>query len=422
MTDTRGPKPCHYDRALRQRVTTDHRDDCPRGADCPAVGRGCAPCTAPHCAVCGREHATNATPQTCPSCQRKVDEDLADIQASYTALAVEAMEAGHDGHLVAAAPIPGGDAAVLIGPTVRRVRASKHLRDDHRPTDPLPPLAVVAHWEDIYRKWLDHDKQGAPTTLATWGQLVVSPRRASIAGGIRYLRDQVPNIAQRTDGPDWLEFTHQVRRLRAMLERALHDEREPERGVECFECGDQLVRRFRQAKSCRHTTPARKTLTFWGRLGYPEALTTADVRAARQPCGRCDQGGIDDPRAGLSWECPGCRKEYKPGEYANAVRRDLLDNGADGDGWTHVGMAADAATTLVGVAISEERLRKWADRGKVASCCLWTAGRSWGQRLVYWPDVADEANAAVERARRAVEARRRRAAKEAAEAKEAKAS
>src|SRR5690606_21189388 len=105
---------------------------------------------------------------------------------------------------------------------------------------------------------------------------------------------------------------------------------------------------FRVPKPCKHPTPARSELAMWTQLGYPEALTPADVRAARRPCGTCDQGGIEDPRAGLSWECPGCRREYGPGEYATAVRRDLLENGADGDGWTHITMAAEAASTLTG--------------------------------------------------------------------------
>lgn len=419
MTDTRGPKPCHYDRALRQRVTNEHRDDCPADHNCPATGHGCSPCTAPHCSICGREHATNDQPQTCPECQGKVDDDLADIQASYTALALEAIHAGHDGRLAAAAPIPGGDAQVLIGPAVRLdvVRDSKTINKDHHRTDPLPPLTVLAHWEDVYRAWLGHDQPVTPTIKATWGQLVVAPRRASVAGAIRYLRQQLPHIAQRTDGPDFLAFTRQVRKLRSQLEHALHDEREPERGVECFECGDQLVRRFRDPKRCRHSTRSRRWVQTLA--SYELQIHGTEWHAARLPCEACakaGQGGIDDPSAGRSWECPGCRREFTAGEYVNAVRRDLFDGSADGDGWTDIGVAAAAASTLVRVPISEDRLRKWAERGKVASCCTWTEGRVWGARLVYWPDVAEEALAAVERALLAAEARRRKAVKEAAEA------
>lgn len=404
MTDThRGPKPCHYDRALRARVTTEHRDDCAGDHTCPADSRGCAPCTAPHCAICGRAHATNATPQTCPECQRKIDDDLADIQAAYTALALEAMHAGGDGRLIAAAPIPGGDAQVLIGPTVRLdvFRTYHGFGRDHRRSDPIPPLAVLAQWEDMYRAYLEHAR-------AT---------RASLAGAIRYLRDQLPYIAQRSDGPDFLAFTRQVRKLRSQLEHALHDEREPERGVECFECGDQLVRRFRDPKRCRHSTKARRWLQTLSSYGLQ--IHGTEWRAARLPCDACakaGQGGIDDPAAGRSWECPGCRREFTPGEYVNAVRHDLLDDTGEGDGWTDIGVAAEAATTLIQVPVTADRLRKWADRGKVASCCVWTEGRRWGARLVYWPDVAEEAQAAVERARLAAETRRRRAEKAAEEA------
>lgn len=387
-TDTRRPDPCHYDRTLGIRVTREHRDDCQD----PAGHRGCKPCTAPHCAICGRTHATNNHPQTCPTCQGKIDTDLATIHTAYAALAIEALEAGADGRLVAAAPIPGGTAQILAGPTVRldTVRVSRHLREDHRPGDPLPPLAVLAQWENIYGTWLGHTRT----------------RRASVAGAVAYLRTQLPYIAQKPDGPNFAAFARQIRALRATCERALHDEREPERGVECFECGDKLVRRFHDPARCTHPTPARVELERWVSLHYPEALTPADVREARRPCGECDQGGISDPRAGLSWECPGCRKEYDPGEYATAIRRDLLTGGPDRDGWTHVTMAAEAASTLVGMIVPASTVRKWAAREKVASKL-----NSTGVRLVFWPDVADEAVAAVRRAELAELRRRQRAAK-----------
>jgi len=402
-----GPEPCHYDKTLAERVTRRHRDDCPD----PATHKGCAPCTAPHCVVCGHEHTNNDHPKTCPGCIGKVRDDLIDIRTSYALLATEALEAGADGRLVAAAPIPGGTAAVLRGPTVRLdlLRVNRHTREDHavdakgHSHDPLPPLAVLAQWEDMWRAWFGHQR---------------GHRRATIGAAIAYLRDHAGDLAQETKGPDWLAFTKQVRTLRAQLEHALHDEREPEQGVECFECGDTLVRRFRDRRSCLHETPARLELARWTRLGYPEAMSRLDVREARRPCGKCSQGGIDDPTAGLSWECPGCRKDYDPGEYATAVRRDLLDNGEEGDGWTHVTMAAEAAQTLVGHQVLPGTVRKWMDRGKVAAMCQWSCEEledgslvplGWGLRLVFWPDVADEALAMVRRLAEAEQARKRRA-------------
>jgi hypothetical protein len=99
----------------------------------------------------------------------------------------------------------------------------------------------------------------------------------------------------------------------------------------------------------------------------------------------CDQGGIDDPSTSQSWECPGCRKDYDPGEYATAVRRDLLARGPDQDGWTHIAMAAEAVTVLAGVTFGPARIRRWMDRGQVASMCRWKSGTAAGARLAIHP-------------------------------------
>lgn len=399
MTEHRPPA-CHYDRQLGERVTTEHRDDCPD----PAGHKGCVPCTAPHCAVCGREHLDNAHPQTCPTCIGKVRQDLEDLGAAYDELAVEAIDGGGDGRLVAAAPIPGGDAQVLRGPTVNHqyLRYSPTIREDHpissktgKFIDPLPPLAVLAEWEDRYRTWLDHDHG----------------TRATLHGAIAYLRDQLPLISQAHAGPDWQAFADEIRDLRAHLEATLHDERAPEQGVECFECGDILVRRWHDPDRCTHSTDARRDLRRWLQLGYPEALTRLDARAARRPCGKCDQGGISDPSAGQSWQCRGCRKDYDPGEYANAVRRDLLAGGPERDGWTHIAMAAEAVTMMTGVTFGAARIRKWMDRDQVAS--RWTDPEtSTGLRLVLWTDVRDRAQEAIRRAKELELERQHEAAQE----------
>lgn len=441
MTEHRPPA-CHYDRTLGERVTREHRDDCPsRGDghthDCPG-DHGCAPCTAHHCTVCGREHVTNDQPVTCPSCEGKVAQDLRDIRNAYALLATEAMAAGTNGQLVAAAPIPGGNAAVMIGPTVRldmlrtgRGYTSEDFAEDHpvskktgRPVDPLPPLAILAQWEDIYRTWLQHNRTTTATTITRAGGAPMTvPARATIGRAIGYLLDQVPYLAQRTDGPDWLEFTRQVRDLRATCERALHDEREPEHGVACFECSDTLVRRFRTRVRCEHDTPARAELArliaaseaAQERLRiirtYPELpvrigdltatnIPAAAVTAARRPCAKCtDQGGLKNPAAGESWECPGCRKEYDPKEYAHAVRRSLLDT--EGMGWCTLPTAAEAAADLTGRPITAATIRTWAERGDdIALACLWREGHRFGVQLVYWPDVAQRATEDRRRGRR----------------------
>lgn len=402
---TRRPDPCHYDRTLKARVTKRHTPACQTN-----TCEGCAPCTQPHCLVCGTRHTTPSEPDTCGRCIRTIRDDLNDIRNAYRDLHQEALDAGGDGRLAAAAPIPGGTAQVLIGPSVRLdlLRITSRGLEDHHKHDPIPPLAILAQWEDIYRTWLDH-----PTT-----------KRATLGAALDYLTtqlDYLANHATTPGAPDWLAFTRQIQRLRARLDLALHDEREPEMGVACFNCGDKLVRRFRRPTRCRHTTPARvelrtrleqhqaaqawmQVLATYPELGPPRFDEIAPthiparlVAAAQAPCPDCaaaGQGGIDDPTVGQSWECPGCRKQYDPGEYARAIR---LSTTMDGDGWTHVTMAADAAATLTGHPVPIATVRKWMDRGKVASLCLWRPGATWGQRLVLYPDVADMALQAVAR-------------------------
>lgn len=413
MSDTKRPPRCDYSREFNMRVTREHRDDCPN----PADHRGCAPCTAPHCLVCGRAHASNDHPDTCPTCISKIRQDLASIRSSYAALATEALAAGNDGKLIAAAPIPGGDAQVLIGPTVRldMLRTfRKYSNADWVRSDPLPPLAVLAQWEDIWRTWLHHPIK----------------KRATLGAAITYLDQQLDYAASHatTQGaPDWIQFTRQIRKLRASLEDALHDERDPERGVECFECGGTLVRRFRTARRCRHSTKARRkleqalrrqqegqvwlrTLGTYPELGPPSRRDTnratppprSLIAEARQPCARCagHQGGIANPSAGQSWECPDCRKHYDPGEYATAVKRDLLDRNDDELGWCTLQIAADAAADMTKRPISVRTIRTWIERGDpIGIACFWKPGQRVGVQMVFWPDVLERAS--EQRGRRA---------------------
>lgn len=398
MTDTRRPPACHHDTELGHRVTKEHRDDC----EDPSTHNGCVPCTAPHCVLCRRNHATNDHPLTCPECIGKVRADLDDIRHLCRHLRWQAARGGRDGRLVAAAPIPGGDAMVLLaragadaddlitsfGPIKGNPKANL-LDEDHHPTDLVPPLLPLAGWDYQWRHHLGHHP----------------PTKPSITGITHYLTDHLTTMAQAVDGPDWVRFADDIAALRRQLEGVLHDEREPERGIGCFECGQQLVRKFGDPKPCRHVSQARRaglTVTQWVYTlsTYPE-LDDDHTRCV-------DQGGIADPSIGQSWECTGCRKAYTPGEYANAVRAHLLKGGPDGDGWTHITMAAEAATTQTGMAFPPNTVRRWMDRGKVGSICRWTRGVTWGQRLVFWPDVADEAAASVVRQHEAEQKRLQR--------------
>ncbi|MBB3041204.1 hypothetical protein [Nocardioides soli] len=458
-TGDRTTPACHYDRETKTRVIRVRRPD-DQGADPDEL----IPCEQPHCVICQREHTTHAQPLTCPTCIGEVRRDLEDIR--WLARHLRWQAARGDGLAVPSARIPGGDAMVVMaraGADGPDLIWSPDLNETHRPDDVVPLLLPLVSWEHQWR--------------AHFGHTARSTDRAPVTAITHYLADHLNDMAQAgahgtAAGPDWPGFAADITALRRQLEAILHDEHEPDRGVPCFECDRPLVRRFGDPRPCRHTTPARAHLVAVearaaaGRAilaaiaSYPELRgrdyphgwtphelaaarppSTAEISAARRPCDACagrGQGGIEDPSVGQSWECLGCRRRYTPGEYAHAVRRHLLTSGPNGDGWTHITMAAEAASTQTGAVIAPGTVRKWMDTGKVRACCRWSStvdGKSTGRvpaydepagrghaavvrafagrvqsvrglALVYWPDVADRAadlvvrQAEVERARR----------------------
>lgn len=464
--DRRTPA-CHYDRNLDTRVIRIRQPDGPDQLE---------RCPNDHCVVCTREHTDHAHPLTCPECIGAVRRDLEDIR--WLARHLRWHAARGEGLAVPSARIPGGDALVVLaragagwddlhtrfGPLKDNPKADL-LTEDHPADDVMPVLLPLLGWEHQWRTHFGHTRR--------------TTDRSPVTAITRYFEDHLDRMAQTTTGPDWPTFAADMTALRRELEGILHDERDPERGVPCFECGDRLVRRFGDPHPCRHATPARRHLdeverraargraTLTAIATYPELRgreypsgwtpaelaaarppSSAEVSAARVPCPACverGQGGIVNPAVGQSWECLGCRKQYTPGEYAYAVRRHLLTTGPNGDGWTHITMAAEAASTQTGFVITPRIVRNWMDSGKVQSCCRWSttvdgkradvpvydqklghatgaarrrayramvveyAGRVASVRgliLVYWPDVADRAaelvvrHAEVERARR----------------------
>jgi hypothetical protein len=378
--------------------------------------------------VCGREHTTNDQPVTCPTCEGKIRDDLETIPHANTALAIEALDGGSGGRLVAAAPIPGGTAQVLIGPSVRldllrtgSLIGVKTLAEDHHRKDPIPPLAVLAQWDSIWRRYLDHRGPvgGRPTVSGCCAYLTTqlgymaqqsgpgsptsgsSPTRCAAsapASSTRCTTSGNPSAA-------WSASSAATSWSAGSATTAAAGTT-PRHATSCGP-GSLAARVPRTSCECSHLPRGRRTTARRAQGRGPAGVAP---RRCAPPCERCaaSPGGIDNPDPGQSWECPGCRKEYSVGEYANAVRRDLLENGVDGDGWTHIGMAAEAATTMTGYMIPAGTVRKWCDRGKVASKLSST-----GVRLVYWPDVADEATAAVARHLAAAEERRRKAELEA---------
>lgn len=409
------PKPCLYDRNRGHRIIRGQHDTgCPNIRDCD----GCTPCLEPHCSVCGRRHLSNTHPLNCARCIGRIRGDLTAIVDDCRLLRDQAAHGGSDGRLWAAAPIPGGDAMVLIGPNAgyeawaNRAtsamfgRVDDRYLDDHRDGDPVPPLLMLARWEDEWRTALDQEP---------------GPR-ASISRCVAYLDTHLTRMGQ-TAVPDFVEFARDIAGLRTQLEAVLHDERVPDLGVDCFECGKRLVRRHRDPKPCecgprpvlQHAEHGPCSCRFGVVVEQPAPdHDPVTVRVYDDPiedhvhprddlsCLACHieaeweaahaghaQGGLDEPTPGIGWECPSCRLRLSPRDYGMAVRRDLL-NETDVDEWTSVQHAAVAASVLIGGKVEQDTIRKWMQRDmRVASKCTWEPGRRFGRRLVFWPDVVE---------------------------------
>jgi hypothetical protein len=222
--------PCHYRPNDKRALTGHHADDCT-----DPTCHGCLKCPEKHCVCCGYEHATNAHPYTCADCVKTTREDLAAIVELARHLRDQAANAGNDGKLLAAAPIPGGDAMVLISPSGdgdSQVRQAMHYDvwthlDDESRGDPEPPLLVLANLEDIWRDTLGQPK---------------AEGRATIRGSAAYLDQQLTWAAQRPD-IDMPDFAATLRRMRRRLEDTLQDGKRSETGAPCISCGTELTHR-----------------------------------------------------------------------------------------------------------------------------------------------------------------------------------
>jgi hypothetical protein len=223
---------CRYDPNLGQRVLVRSDDG--------------EPCPERHCVVCGRGHCDDTNPQTCAECVGLVRENLTEIMRLYEELPRQARDGGADGRLLAGAPIPGAEAMVLLAPgSDARARAWARERGDQREaegrkrgydgdyshaqdevdSDPMPPLLVLATWEDDVRSFLGHP----------------AGPRATMWRCADYLGQHLTLMAQRH--PAFDEYARDLARCRARLEDVLGEGERDERGAPCQKCGTLLVRR-----------------------------------------------------------------------------------------------------------------------------------------------------------------------------------
>jgi hypothetical protein len=236
---------------------------------------------------------------------------------------------------MAAAPIPGGESTVMIGPSVtahgrawydEKKTDASHKADEHH-GDATTPMLVLASWEDTWRNELGDD-DGGRTTL----------RRAST-----YLLDHLTSMAQRVD-PPIDAFQEEIAALRYHLEEVLGAGIRHQPGAPCTSCGQALVRMSSKPSRCEHARVARK-------LDVSLATMLARYPGLAVQHEQCDQGGLRD-----TWQCLRCKRRYSDQEYQFAVGSDYISNAA--------ALTARELEWKTGVPASV--IRVWGSRGVVA--------------------------------------------------------
>ncbi|WP_166345070.1 hypothetical protein [Phytoactinopolyspora limicola] len=304
--DEHAPPECHRhgnDRA----ITDQHTPDC----DNPHTCTGCLPCPQRHCTVDQRRHLhpKHDGPRTCTTCLNSTRTQLGSLRAlaitaqhEITASRYRSPQAPRTGGRSPDTPTPGGDALAMLtaghnGTVVYSRTGNRDHAADHQPDDPDPVLAVLASWEDDWRKTRGEPAAGPPSFHTV----------------LAYLTRHLDWAAQHHDAfPD---FSADVARIRRRLLSVVGDSPAPERAASasCTECGSRLVAEIRDPKPCHHSRrPQRRRDRdgVWEPLDEFEHRVTAwEVEHAR-----CDQGGRED-----LWVCDDCGTTYTPAQYFIAL-------------------------------------------------------------------------------------------------------
>lgn len=194
---------------------------------------------------------------------------------------------------MAAAPIPGGEAMVLIGPTGGS--GSRSWYAQHPPPEdfgegPTAPAWVLGNWR-IEWEGLTGTPGGQPRT---------------IGGSAAYLADMLSRMSQRPAAkPD--AFARDVSSVRYHLEEVLYDGERSAKGAPCVHCGSALVRVPTDPRPCACTRA-------WGpHAPHNDEVCCRRCRAEERHAAH-EQGGLAD-----TWQCLRCRRRYTESEYRYAV-------------------------------------------------------------------------------------------------------
>ncbi|KQY58332.1 hypothetical protein ASD11_01305 [Aeromicrobium sp. Root495] len=275
--------------------------------------------------MCGVEHVEHE--RTCPSCIHSAKERLRSVYGLNKHLDDQALHGvTKTGRLIAALPIPGGDAVVLTGPGSQgdaEIKPLRHgLRASSRPADrshelrgePLPTRRLLQQWEDVWRAELGAPYEGPVSSRSS------EPGR-SLLSTAKFLIEHVSWAAQRTESfPD---FVREVARHAALLEVLLNDGVRPEAGAApCFRCAGDLERHAADPLPCAHALAARKVAKRYDEPGF---TTVHLLRYAEQHLPEwyaehrtCQQGGTSD-----TYVCARCHWRYDQQAYWLTVREEF---------------------------------------------------------------------------------------------------
>lgn len=351
------------ERCPRQRGR--HDDPLPKGH--PVDCAGCLPCRHRHCGVCCA-HLDETEIGTCVLCTGQARRNLMDIADLYGLLPEHIVSAARNAHLIAADPIPGGDALVHLG------HGSWGDEDDGETWnagDPDVPVYLLGWWASTWRRSLNLPPgHYADIPRHLWGDNHLRQWRPSpdivLDRAYRFLMTNLGWAARNL--PVFWTFSREIERVRYQLEDLLSAGLRNAHGVSCFGCGTTLEREYRPPMPCRHAVEAERTgvtTQQWLRVldSYPELGIEHDA---------CDQGGLKDPASDTGWYCPRCRREYSTGEYTLAVKAAYAEHAP-------VLNATELADRLDVTAVT---VWQWAQRGHVRR-----RGRSSDGRTLY--DVGD---------------------------------
>lgn len=336
----------------------------------------------PLCLVCCRR-LSEAEPQTCTRCLGRAQSLLSGIRTMFDELPrhlqtlsgswAAGSRGGGDGR-----PLPGGDVLALLG---RGSEGLAETAETSRDSDPTSVAYELGWWANT---WAEQRRDPRPVA-DVW------PARRQVRVAAGYLARHDGWAASSHSG--FADYLHDLRRLHGRLEVATG--RGGARQVaeaECFDCGGELERRWKNGTRCGHVLPPfpPEAIVPWGvRFSVEERRALHAWQRERWEAvhGRCVQGGFDD-----RWTCQRCGAVYEWERYLLALRAHLAAYPAKG--WS---LPEHVAITI---GVSAKTVRSWAKRGVVAAACVVGDRRV----RVWFPEVAEQ----VERRR---EVERRRAAR-----------